>query len=96
MDADEALGKVFNIGSDQPVSIRELAERVVAAAGRTPPSPLVFQSYAEAYDDDFEDIRRRVPDLSRLKATIGYQPQYHLEAIIRSLVSENVGHSLRE
>jgi UDP-glucose 4-epimerase len=86
MDTDEALGKVFNIGSDQPVSIRELAERVIAAAGRTPASPLHFQSYAEAYDEDFEDIRRRVPDLSRLKATIDYRPQYDLDAIIRSLV----------
>jgi UDP-glucose 4-epimerase len=86
METEQALGKVFNIGSDQPVSIRELAERVVAASGRTPPSPLVFQSYAEAYDDDFEDIRRRVPDLSRLKSTIGYEPRYDLGAIIRDLM----------
>lgn len=86
METDEALGKVFNIGSDQPVSIRELAERVIDAAGHTPPSPLHFQSYSEAYDEDFEDIRRRVPDLSRLKAAIHYRPQYDLDAIIRSLV----------
>lgn len=86
MDTEDAVGKVFNIGSDQPVSIRELAERVVAAAGRHPPAPLQFQSYAEAYDEDFEDIRRRVPDLTRLKSTIHYQPQHDLDAIIRGLV----------
>ncbi|MBW3599517.1 MAG: GDP-mannose 4,6-dehydratase [Planctomycetes bacterium] len=88
MNTDEAIGKVFNIGSDQPVSIRELAERVIAAAGREPPSPLEFQSYAEAYDEDFEDIRRRVPDLSRLKATIEYRPQHDLGGVIRGLVEQ--------
>jgi UDP-glucose 4-epimerase len=87
MGTEDAHGKVFNIGSDQPIAIRELAERVIAAAGRTPPSPLHFQSYAEAYDEDFEDIRRRVPDLSRLKAMIGYRPRYDLNAIIQDLLS---------
>lgn len=88
METDDALGKVFNIGSDQPVSIGELAERVIAAAGRTPPSPLHFQSYADAYDEDFEDIRRRVPDLSRLKATIDYRPRFDLERIIDDLIEK--------
>ena len=44
-----------------------------------------FQSYSEAYDDDFEDIRRRVPDLGRLKATIGYSPTYDLPQIVRDV-----------
>ena len=67
---------------------RELAERVITLAARTPSPPIQFQSYAEAYDEDFEDIRRRVPDLSRLKSTIDYQPQFDLDAILRSLIQK--------
>ena len=85
METDEALGKVFNIGSDQPVSIKELAQTVVRLSSSH--SEIQFQSYTDAYDADFEDIRRRVPDLSRLKQTIDYQPQYDLEAIIQELIT---------
>ncbi|HIA18439.1 MAG TPA: NAD-dependent epimerase/dehydratase family protein, partial [Planctomycetaceae bacterium] len=85
METDEALGKVFNIGSDQPVSIKELAQTVVRLSSSH--SEIQFQSYTDAYDADFEDIRRRVPDLSRIKQTIDYQPQYDLEAIIQELIT---------
>lgn len=85
MSDDAALGQVFNIGGDQPVSILELARRVQAATGGT--SPLEFQSYAEAYDEDFEDIRRRVPDLTRLRTTIDYQPRFDLDGIIAAVIA---------
>ena len=85
METDEALGKVFNIGSDQPVSIEELAKTVIRLSDS--PSVIQFQSYTDAYDADFEDIRRRVPDLSRLQQTIDYQPQYDLEAIVQQLIN---------
>lgn len=85
MQDESAVGRVFNIGSDQPVSIQQLARQVVAAVGSD--STIEFQSYADAYDEDFEDIRRRVPDLSRLRNTIDYQPQYDLDAIIQDVVS---------
>ena len=85
VEAPAALGRVFNIGSDQPVSILELAQRVVQLAGSA--SPITFESYTAAYDADFEDVRRRVPDLSRLKATIHYAPRYDLEAIIRDVIA---------
>jgi UDP-glucose 4-epimerase len=84
MAADASVGKVFNIGSDQPVSILELGQRVIEFVGSE--SAIEFQSYADAYDEDFEDIRRRVPDLSRLHATIRYEPQYDLEGIIRQVI----------
>jgi UDP-glucose 4-epimerase len=89
MQTPAALGRVFNIGSDQPVSILKLAEEVIAATGGT--ANVEFQSYTEAYDSDFEDIRRRVPDLSRLRATINYQPQYDLQGIIRDCVAAQRG-----
>jgi nucleoside-diphosphate-sugar epimerase len=79
-----AIGQVFNIGSDQPISIQELANAVISISGSR--SVVEFQSYTDAYDQDFEDIRRRVPDLSRLRAAIGYQPRYDLPAIIRDVI----------
>jgi len=84
-----ALGQVFNIGSDQPVTILDLAKAVLAVSGSS--SAIEFQSYTEAYDRDFEDIRRRVPDLSRLRGTIGYQPRYDLPAIIRDVIESKRG-----
>jgi len=80
-----AEGRVFNIGSDQPVSILDLAKRVVAIVGSS--SPIVFQSYAQAYSADFEDIRHRVPDLTRIRATINYELRYDLDAIITDVVA---------
>lgn len=84
MLTEAAAGRVFNIGADRPVSILELAEMVIARTGTA--SRVEFQTYAAAYDDDFEDIRRRVPDLSRLKSTIAYEPQFGLEAIIDDVI----------
>jgi len=85
MQSPAATGKVFNIGSDQPVSIRDLASTVIAACNSK--SNIQFQSYADAYDKDFEDIRHRVPDLSRLRDAIGYQPNFDLPAIIRDVLA---------
>ncbi len=85
MSEPSAAGRVFNIGSDRPVSILELAQRVIAVSGS--PSQVQFQSYTAAYDADFEDVRRRVPNLSRLRATIDFQPQYDLDAIIAELAT---------
>ncbi len=84
METPAACGRIFNIGSDQPISILELAQQVAAAAETS--APIEFQSYAEAYDEDFEDIRRRVPDLSRLRQAINYQPKYDLSAIIGEVI----------
>ena len=89
MESQDALGRVFNIGSDQPISILELAKRVIAAVGSK--STIEFQSYSAAYDDDFEDIRRRVPDLSRLCAAIGYQPTLDLDTIIQAVIDSKRG-----
>ena len=84
LETDSAEGKVFNIGSDQPVSILELARQVIALSGSN--SAIEFQTYADAYDEDFEDIRRRVPDLTRLRATIGHVSDHDLDSIIRKVI----------
>ncbi len=83
MNSPSAYGRVYNIGSDKPVTILELAEKVRAIVN--PNAKITHQSYTEAYDADFEDIRRRVPDLSRIKSTISYEPRRELDAIIRDV-----------
>lgn len=85
MATPAAMGRVFNIGSDQPISILDLARRVLAVVN--PSLKIEFQSYAEAYSPDFEDIRSRVPDLTRLRETIGYEPRHTLDEVIREVVA---------
>ena len=93
LQTSTAIGQVFNIGSDQPISIRDLAQHVIAISGSK--SPIEYQTYTAAYDQDFEDVRRRVPDLSRLRAAIGYQPKYGLPAIIRDVIAHKAAASGR-
>jgi UDP-glucose 4-epimerase len=83
MQKPNCFGHIYNIGSDSPVSILDVAKQVISIVN--PNASIQFQSYSEAYDDDFEDIRRRVPDLSRLKKAIDYSPRYHLTDIIRDV-----------
>ncbi len=80
VETSSAAGRVYNIGSDVPVSILELAQRVIDRVN--PHAEIEFKSYAEAYDESFEDIRRRVPDLTRIREAIGYAPTKNLDAII--------------
>ena len=80
VETPSAAGRVYNIGSDIPVSILELAQRVVARVN--PEAKIDFQSYRDAYDDSFEDIRRRVPELDRIQKAIGYRATKDLDDII--------------
>lgn len=86
METDAAVAGVFNVGSDRPVTILQLAKQVIASVN--PQLEITFQSYAEAYDGDFEDVRSRIPDLSRVRNTIRYRPEFELEAIIRDCVEQ--------
>lgn len=83
MNTPSCTGRIYNIGADQPVTILEMAKRVIEIVN--PSATIEFQSYSQAYDDDFEDIRRRVPDLNRLKQAINYQPTLSLDDIIRDV-----------
>lgn len=85
MAAPSAVGRVFNVGSDEPISILDLARRVLAAVD--PAIEIRFQSYAEAYSESFEDVRSRVPDLARLRETIGFRPQHTLDDVIREVIA---------
>lgn len=85
MNEPSAAGEVFNIGSDQSISIRELAEAVVAKIN--PQIPIEYIPYSEAYGDDFEDIRRRVPDVSKLQKTLGRKPTMTLDKILDDIIA---------
>jgi UDP-glucose 4-epimerase len=81
-----AVGEVFNIGSDEEVSIVELAKRVRAAARSE--SEIVFVPYSEAYAEGFEDMQRRVPDVSKLERVIGFRPRTRLAQIVEDVVAD--------
>lgn len=85
MNTDSAFGRIYNIGADNPISILDLAHRVRSIVN--PKATIEFQSYAKAYDEDFEDIRRRVPDLTRIREAIGYSPKHTIDDIIRDVWS---------
>lgn len=77
-------GQVYNLGGRGEVSIRELAELITRRAGSR--SELRYIPFEEAYDDDFEDMQRRVPDLTKIHAAIGYEPKRPLETIIDDVI----------
>jgi len=83
-DAPEAVGQVFNIGSQEEISILDLAKKVKALARST--SAIVFIPYEQAYAASFEDMPRRVPDTSRLQHLTGFTPKHNLDYIISSVI----------
>jgi UDP-glucose 4-epimerase len=79
-----AIGQVINIGNPQEVTIRQLAERVRQLSGSN--SPIKVIPYEEAYESGFEDMPRRVPDLSKITAMIGYTPRHGLDEILLQVI----------
>jgi UDP-glucose 4-epimerase len=81
-----AVGEVFNIGNDrEEVTILDLARRVLARAASK--SPIELVPYDRAYEEGFEDMLRRVPDLSKLRALTGYEPRVHLDEILDRVIA---------
>lgn len=81
---EKAIGQVYNIGTDEEVSVLELARRVISITGSS--SGIELVPYSEAYEEGFEDMLKRRPDLNKIKSLIGYQPQRNLEQIILDVV----------
>jgi UDP-glucose 4-epimerase len=91
MVTPSAIGQVYNVGNVEEVTIRNLAERIKAATGSS--SPIVTIPYDQAYEEGFEDMPRRVPDLTKIHAAIGYAPRVGLDEIIRLVVEEKRGYA---
>jgi UDP-glucose 4-epimerase len=92
-ETSKSIGRVFNVGSTQEYTIQELARQVLAAVDENE-SPaeddprLVFIPYEQAYEEGFDDMRRRVPDISRLQQLTGWQPDHDLGDILRDVIAD--------
>jgi len=80
----KAIGQVINIGNTQEITMRALAERVRELSGSS--SPIKLIPYDEAYESGFEDMPRRVPDLTKIEGLIGYRPRYSLDDILAQVI----------
>jgi UDP-glucose 4-epimerase len=84
LDSDDAVGRAFNIGSEEETTILELARLVKERSGSSSPVDLV--PYDDAYGEGFEDMERRRPDLSRIQQTVGWRPTCTLQGIVDDTV----------
>ena len=87
MDSDKAIGQVFNIGNNSQISIMELALKVIEITGSK--SSIERIAYEKAYPEGFEDMQRRVPDISKIKQVLGWEPEISLDQIITDIVAFN-------
>jgi len=84
MNSKDAVGQVFNIGSQEEISIENLAKKIIEITKSK--SRLAYIPYEKAYEEGFEDMQRRVPDTSRVNNLVGFKPTIDLEGIIKSVV----------
>ncbi len=90
LDEPRAVGSVFNVGSTEEVSINELAHRVQSATRSS--SRVVHVPYEAAFDPGFEDMRRRLPDITRIRELVGWEPSLSLDAILADVISHEKAH----
>jgi UDP-glucose 4-epimerase len=80
MERDDLYGEVFNIGSEAEITIRGLATRVRELVGSD--APIEYVPYDEAYEEGFEDMQRRVPDITKINSVLGWEPTRSLDDIV--------------
>ena len=76
---------MFNVGSEEEVSIRDLAHRVIEATGSK--SEIRYVPYTEVYGDQYEDMLKRSPDTSKIRSALGWAPQHDLDSIIKRTIA---------
>ena len=81
---EKAVGDVFNVGSNQEISIRELAEKVLKLTDSK--SEIKYVPYEESYGEGFTDIKRRVPDITKIKKLIGWTPKVQLDDLLVTVI----------
>jgi len=80
MDSKESIGQAFNIGSTYEITIIELAQKVIRITNST--SAIVYKKHSEVFGDHFEEPQRRVPDISKIKKVVGWQPKTSLDEVV--------------
>jgi UDP-glucose 4-epimerase len=80
MDSKESIGQAFNIGSTNEITITELAQKVIKLTNST--SEIIYKKHSEVFGDHFEEPQRRVPDISKIKKVVGWQPKHSLDEVI--------------
>ncbi|MEW2915899.1 NAD-dependent epimerase/dehydratase family protein [Ruegeria sp. ANG10] len=86
MSAPQAKGEVFNIGSNEEITIRALAEKVIEITGSS--SEIRYVPYDAVYPEGFEDMQRRLPDVSKLERVTGFRPMRTLQQTIEDIITE--------
>ena len=87
MDSDNAVGEVFNVGNTEQITIMELAKKVIELTGSS--STIEKISYEKAYPEGFEDMQRRVPDISKIKQVLRWTPEINLDQIVKDIAAFN-------
>ena len=87
MGSEKAVGQVFNVGNNQQITIMELAKKVIELTGST--SSIEKITYENAYPEGFEDMQRRVPDISKIKQVLGWSPEINLDQVIKDIAAFN-------
>ena len=85
MESEQTVGQVFNVGNNQQISIMDLAKKVIELTNSK--SEIVKVPYAEAYPEGFEDMQRRVPDISKINMVLGWSPQIGLNQIVKDIAA---------
>ncbi len=89
MEDERAVGEVFNIGSNHEISIMDLAKNVKELTNSD--SEITLVPYDEAYEEGFEDMPRRVPNISKITAQVGFHPEMDLEGILKTVIEFHSG-----
>jgi UDP-glucose 4-epimerase len=84
MNSTECEGEIFNVGTTESISIEDLAQKVKQMCNSK--SRIEYMSYEAAFEEGFEDMMNRMPDLTKIKEYIGYEPKYNLEDIIVRMI----------
>jgi len=87
MDSEKAIGEAFNVGNNQQISIMDLAKKVIEITGSS--SKIEKIAYIDAYPSGFEDMQRRVPDISKINQVLGWTPEIKLDQIIKDIAAYN-------
>ncbi|MDI6606484.1 MAG: GDP-mannose 4,6-dehydratase [Candidatus Omnitrophota bacterium] len=85
IEEPRAVGEVFNIGSQEEINIEQLAKEIIKSVESK--SEIVYIPYEKAYEEGFEDMQRRVPDIAKINKLIGFRPTFTLSEIVKDIVA---------